>query len=189
MYAVFLQNALIPMAMLRYIMLLAALVLAGCEIAGPGVEPDYDNVSLRTDDTTYVTTYLRGEGVYREYGFAVIARFENQSGTSVYLSRCYPDSPHPIYGVSLVEPEDQWGAAYSGVWACVGHNRPIEVRTGQVRVDTLRLRGPNAWQDGIARGVFEGQFRLLYEVQTCREEAVCSLPRQYSNVFTVRIEE
>ena len=179
------------MKTIRQVMLLATLALVSCEIAGPDRAPDFDEMSFRTDDTSYVATYMRGEGAYREYGFTVIVRFENQSGAFVYLDRCYPHSPHPIYGVALIEPEDRWGAAYNGTWACAGHNRPILVRTGEVRVDTLRLDGPNAWQGGVPRGVLAGQFRLVYQAQSCREGGACPLPepKQYSNVFAVRVEE
>ena len=177
------------MALIRYVVLLAVLAVAGCEIVGSGPEPDYENVALRVDDTAYVATYQRGEGAYSEYGFTLIARFENQTGTSVYLETCGGAGWQPMYGVALIEPEDREGAGYNAVWACVGHNRPIEVRTGQVRIDTLRLDGPNSWQFGVPRGVMEGTFQLSYGVQTCREEAECALPRVYSDVFTVHLEE
>lgn len=147
-------------------------------------------VTLRTDRTEYVATYVSGEGAYRQYGFTVVARLENRGPERVYLARCYPDSPHPIYGVELVDQDgDSWGSGYSGAWACVGHDRQIPVAAGESRTDTLRLRGPNAW-DGRTKqpfGALAGRMRLVYGVQTCPGDGECRLDREVgrANVFTV----
>lgn len=168
----------------------ATVTLAAAACAG-GLGPDAGNVVLRTDRTAYVATYEKGEGTYRTYGFRVIAELENHSGATVYLSRCYPDSPIPIYHVTLVDGEDAWGAAYSGVWACVGHNDQIAVPAGAARVDTLHLTGPNAW-DGVTKepfGAFTGLMQLHYEIQTCRGDGACGLPvAGASNTFRVELD-
>ncbi len=171
------------------ITLLAAFTLAGCVVAGPNPTPDFDKLAFRTDASSYVATFIRSARTYQEVGFTIIAQFENQSGATVYLNRCKPNSRHPIFSIELVEPQGRSGVAYDRLWACVGNNRPIEVRAGTVRIDTLRLTGPNSLYRGVPQGVFEGQFRLVYNVQSCWQEGGCSLPRQYSNVFAVRIEE
>lgn len=157
------------------------------DLQGPGA----GTVVLQTDRDEYVASYEGGEGPYRQYGFSVVARFENRGSSTVYLGRCYPDSPHPIYGVKLVADGESWRAAYSRVWACVGHDRQIQVRPGELRVDTLHLLGPNA-VDGRTNqplGTFTGQMRLIYEVQTCRGDGACRLSEEagMSNAFTVEL--
>lgn len=167
----------------------ASVTLVAAACAG-GLGPDAGNVVLRTDRTAYVATYEKGEGTYRTYGFRVIAELENRSGATVYLARCYPDSPTPIYHVTLGDGEDAWGAAYSGVWACVGHDDQIAVPAGATRVDTLHLRGPNRW-DGVTKepfGVFTGLMQLHYEIQACWGDGACRVPGAgASNTFRVEL--
>jgi hypothetical protein len=109
----------------------------------------------------------------------------------VYLARCYPESPHPVYGVGVVDSSDSRGAAYNRVWACVGHNRQIPLRPGQARTDTLRLIGPNVvdGRTGQPRGAFVGRMRLFYEVQTCPGDGACRLGQEAgaSNAFAVEL--
>jgi hypothetical protein len=144
-----------------------------------------------TDHDAYVARYEGGEGLHRQYGFTLVARSENRGRASVYLARCYPDTPYPIYGVDLVDGEDPRGAAYSGVWACVGHDRQIRIDPGEVRTDTLHLRGPNIFdgRTGEAFGTLVGRMRLWYEPQTCPGDGACRLGRDAgaSNVFTVEL--
>jgi len=173
---------------LRTTVLATALAAPGCS----GIfDPDSAVVVLRTDADAYVARYEGGEGSYRQYGFTVVARVENRGGSSVYLARCYPDSRQPIYGVSLVEPGDRWGAAYNAAWACVGHDRQIRLRPGEARTDTLHLRGPNAFdgRTGEPFGSLVGRMQLHYEVQTCRGDGACRLGEDAgaSNVFTVEL--
>jgi hypothetical protein len=166
----------------------AVLTASGCtDLQAPGVA----TVVLRTDRDEYVASYEGGEGSYRQYGFSVVARFENRGSTAVYLARCYPDSPHPIYGVELVDGGESWGAAYNGVWACVGHDRQIQVPPGEVRADTIHLQGPNAFDGRTDQpfGTLAGRMRLFYEVQTCPGDGACRLSEDagMSNVFTVEL--
>lgn len=145
--------------------------------------------ALSTDRASYTATYEDGDGSYRRYGFTVVARYTNRTKAPIYLARCYPDSPHPIYGVNLVEDDDSWRAWYNGAWACVGHESQIVVPSGGTRVDTLRLSGPTAW-DGVTGqplGVSSGRMQLAYEVQSCRGDGECRLPRAagLSNEFEV----
>ncbi|MGB3544700.1 hypothetical protein [Rubrivirga sp.] len=82
-----------------------------------------------------------------------------------------------------------WGSAYSGVIMGGGHDRQIAVGAGETRVDTFRLRGPNAWdgRTGEAFGRLEGEMRLVYLPQGCRGDGACRLPDSLaiSNVFEV----
>jgi hypothetical protein len=84
-------------------------------------------------------------------------------------------------GVPLVDGgDDGWGSASGGAWACVGH-----------RGDTLRIRGPNAFDGhpGQPVGQLIGRMRLVYEVQRCRGDGACRLPRAAgaSNALTVAL--
>jgi len=173
---------------MRFLLLLP-LLLAGCSLL-TGTESSPDELPLRTDQAVYIAQQERG-GSRPTYGFDLVARFENNTRQTVYLARCYPDSPHPIYGVELVGQEDEWGAAYNGVWACVGHENPIAVAVGATRIDTLRITGPSAWPGGSNQhfGVLEGRFRLSYQAQSCRSETGCDLPDSLarSNEFEVRL--
>ena len=172
--------------------LAAVLTLAvGCSAlsTAPG---DPASSGLHTDRATYVATRVSGEGAYTQYGFRVEARFNNTGPDTLYLARCYPESPTPSYGVELVDApaaSDRERAAYSGAWACVGHDRQIAVAPHSSRVDTLLIRGPNAW-DGISHtpfGTLTGQMRLSYAVQRCRGDGACALPPEAgrSNPFDV----
>ena len=173
--------------------LAAALILgAACSPAASAPVGDPASAGLHTDQATYVATRISGEGAYTQYGFRVEARFNNTTGDTLYLARCYPESPTPIYGVELADaPAASYrdGAAYDGAWACVGHERQIAVAPGGSRVDTLLVRGPNAW-DGITHtpfGTLTGRMRLSYGVQRCRGDGACLLPREAgrSNPFDV----
>jgi hypothetical protein len=153
-----------------------------------GTEP------VQTDSVAYTATLLGGEGSYRTYAVRVVARYTNRTPGPVYLARCYPSSPTPIYGLGLVGDTTgggTWGSAFNPAWGCVGHENPIEVAAGSTRTDTLILRAPNAW-DGVTKGPFgrlDGRLRLAYGVQTCRPEAQCRLPADsgVSNAFDVLV--
>lgn len=109
--------------------------------------------------------------MYRQFGFTIIARFANNSDREAYLARCYPDSPSPEFGVVMTEGGE---SAYGTVLACVGHDRQLVIEPGAVRVDTLRIRGPNKSEmTGEPIGAFEGRMSLAYEVQTCPGDGAC----------------
>jgi hypothetical protein len=118
----------------------------------------------------------------------LIARFTNTSRYILHLSRCFHDTPYPIYGVSSADGNIE--VAYSPGWACVGGNY-FDVAPGESRVDTLALRAP--WGingiTGEPMGVFEGRFVLVYEMYGCEDDAPqCTDPvhgTARSNVFTV----
>ena len=157
----------------------ALLILGtGCGTIASAPDSDPGSSGLHTDRATYVATRVNGQGNYAQYGFRIVARFDNTSPDTLYLARCYPDSPTPIYGVGLADgpaPPSSGRSAYNGAWACVGHDRQIAVAPRSSRIDTLPIRGPNMW-DGINRtpiGVLTGRMRLGYEVQRCRGDALC----------------
>lgn len=163
-----------------------AFALAACAPASdpaPGPAGHSAELSLRTDRAAYEARYVEGEGNHRRFGFRLVARFENRTGAAVFLDRCEPNSPRPIYSVEATDPARRGGFGYSPVWACAAHNRPIVVPPGAVRVDTLRIAGPNAWdgRTGERLGPMDGEFRLVYQ----------SGPRALvrSKAFTVRLVE
>ena len=176
------------------ITLLALLVCSGCDTFTERLRGD-SVVQLHTGRAQYTAHYERGEGNYRQYGFDVVATFDNQSDRTVYLNRCYPDSRNPTYGVRRADGKGEWEnrPAYNPVWACVGTKNPIAISAGETRVDTLHLEGPNGW-DGVTgepHGVMEGRFHLHYEASSCPEPVGCELADSLalSNAFEVRIEE
>jgi len=144
---------------------------------------------LSTDATAYVATPGAPIGAGREYSLTVIARFTNTSPYTVMLARCYEDAPYPIYGVQHLGGSEV--AAYDPGWDCVG-GYYFRVAPGATRSDTLSVRAP--WgidgYTGVPMGVFEGRFRLTYEIYGCRDQTPgCTQPvyaTSYSNVFTIR---
>lgn len=147
-------------------------------------------LTLQTDRAAYSAGFIGGEGPYRRYTVTVVARFTNKTSRPVYLERCYPDTPYPIYGI--VSTEEGREAAYSAAWACVGHDRPIVVSLGETRTDSLHISGPNTW-DGHTNqpsGDLVGRFRLSYAVGTCPSVYHCEVAARVSesNDFEVRLE-
>ena len=151
-------------------------------------EKDGANFTLDRD----VYTASRVEDGYARYQFRLVANFTNTTDEPVYLGRCYPDSPTPTYGVRFLgQAVDSWGSAYDAAWACVGHDRQIEVLPGATRTDTFEIIGPNAF-DGVSGrgfGVLAGRMRLEYRVQSCRGDGACALTTTlgHSTPFEVRI--
>ena len=172
--------------------LLVALVGCGSPVTTPGelTTDESGQVTLRTDREAYIASPVGGEVPYRTYEFTLVAQFTNGMSRSVYLQRCYPDTPYPIYGIASAE-EEGGEAAYNPTWACVGHDVPIMVLAGMTRTDTLRIMGPNAW-DGHTNqpfGDLVGRFRLSYMVGTCRAVSGCEVPGRFrdSNEFEVSL--
>jgi hypothetical protein len=172
----------------------ALVALIGCGASVPtfgDVGADQDTrVTLRTDRAAYGASVAGGEGSSRRYAVTLAAQLSNGLSVPLYLQRCYPDTPYPIYGV--VSAEEGREAAYNPVWACVGHGSPIVLRAGETRTDSLRVLGPNAW-DGHTNmpfGDLVGRFRLSYAIGTCRGVVSCELPGGSieSNEFEVRLE-
>jgi hypothetical protein len=85
-----------------------------------------------TDATGYVAVPIAAPGAFRQYRFTIITRFENRSAAPVFLGRCYPDSPQPMYWIGPADGSTV-EAAYNPNWACVGHNKQFEIRPGGAR--------------------------------------------------------
>lgn len=162
---------------------LAALAV-GCS------SPEISPARLQTDSNEYLAVLQRSDGPFRTLGFRVVAQFTNQGDTPLFLARCYPVSPGPMFTVELLEAVDAWGAAYDPVWACVGHDEQFLVQPGETRTDTLLLAGPNVYH-GITRQsrvALSGRMRLRYSVQRCTGDGACLLREGIpSNVFLVGV--
>lgn len=145
--------------------------------------------SLMTDVTGYVAQRVAGTAPpLQEYQFAVITRFQNRSTAPVYLARCFPNSPQPIYGI-VVADGSKTEAAYDPAWGCVGHNSQFQVLPGGVRVDTFLVRGPNGFDEGKqqAIGITSGVFRLVLSVASAPGDGAPAAPGALgiSNAFAV----
>lgn len=176
----------------------AIIACVGALAAACGDDPfgplsEQANEAVRTDRDRYVAARVPGSSApFDQYEFTLVATFTNPTAATLYLGRCYPDSPGPMYGIELVQPENPDGAAYDAAWACVGHQRQFAIPPGRSRVDTLRVRGPGSW-DGATHdhlGVLEGLFRILYVVRTEPGDGAPAAPREVraSNVFEVRLD-
>ena len=75
--------------------LLCIVFLAGCSLT---IESERvpEDLPIQTDKTTYIAQ-LEQEGSRPRYGFDLVARFENSTNKTIYLARCYPDSPFPMF--------------------------------------------------------------------------------------------
>jgi hypothetical protein len=163
-------------------LLLGLVLLPGCDgILGPGDDPE---PAIRTDRESYAAVPVFPD--YSQYAFTVITTFTNPTGDTLYLDRCYPDTPYPIYGVGR---EDDQEVGWNAAWACVG-TVPFAMAPGETRVDTLRITGPNAFtRSGEPMGVLWGTFRLGFAVKSCSEAGPCPDPvpgyLRQSNAFRV----
>lgn len=156
------------------------LALAGCTSgSGSPTGPDSGDLRLSLDRASYTSVPLAGPGTFLTHGFTLIATFSNQGAEPVYLARCFPSTPIPIYSIRLVDfPNDALGSAYSPVWACVGHDQQILVPPGSTRTDTLLIAGPNGTV-GVTHeplGALSGEMHLSYRVQSCPGDGQCPIP-------------
>lgn len=155
---------------------------AACSDAPTGALPTSElfaasDGGFTVDRAVYTATPDRSVE-YPRFEFQLVARFTNTTNQPVYLSRCYPNSPTPNFGIQLLGAGvDQWGSAYDMAWACVGHDQQFEVPPGATRTDTFEIGGPNAFDGKTNRplGTLVGRMRLVYEVQGCRGDGACRL--------------
>lgn len=130
---------------------------------------------IQTDLTSYVAEPLETElGAHPIYGFDAIARFENTTEETIYLSRC-GELP-PVHGTSYTGPEnlDFETSAYhltpipERSQDCISN--PITLQPGATRTDTLFIQGPGYGArsaSGSPTGKMEGQFVLKYVAGLC----------------------
>jgi hypothetical protein len=157
-----------------------------------------EEVTIQTDQTEYVAQFDSTLNKQDRYKFPLVARFENRTGVPIYLARCYPNTPYPIYNVrpdngkGVESSSNSLDNPYAAFVACVGHDNPIIVQPGEIRVDNLTISAPNGWSDDflIPKDKLNGQFRLIYHAHFCRKRYNCKRPDtvQYSNIFTVHVQ-
>ncbi|HEX7229189.1 MAG TPA: hypothetical protein VF452_02255 [Candidatus Binatia bacterium] len=157
-----------------------------------------EEVTIQTDQTEYVAQFDSTVNKQDRYKFPLTARFENRTGVPIYLERCYPNTSYPIYdigpdnGKGVESSSGSFDSLYTAVRGCVGHDNPIIVQPGELRVDNLTIYAPNAWREGflIPKDKLNGQYRLIYRAHFCWELRYCERPDavQYSNIFTVRVQ-
>lgn len=170
--------------------LLLGVAVGGCDLAtaitGRGA-------SARTDATTYMARYLSGEGSYRQYGFDMGVSVRNTGPSNLYLARCFPHDPTPIFAVELLGDGGVWGAGYNVTWGCVGHENPIIVEPDETFSFDLRLVGPTAFdgRTGEPFGTLTGHMRLRIDAQRCTDTGRCRPDRDgiHTNSFEVTISE
>ena len=144
-------------------------------------------VAFTTDASGYVARRI-DESSRPIYQFTLISRFENRGPAVVYLGRCGPTSPQPLFSVGTASPSTA-ESAYSQLWACVGHDRQFEIRPGHSRTDTLRVQGPNIFRNGsiIGSGITEGSFQLYFDVRLARDgRELAPIEMRLSKPFIVR---
>jgi hypothetical protein len=123
--------------------------------------------TIELDRASYVATPLAGPGGAGSYGFTVIARYENRTGQPVYLAQCGAPGGPPIYSIPVAG--DTGWSAYNPVWACFPVP-PTVLIAGSVRIDTLTMRGPTAFNGAEPIGVLAGTFRLVYATRACTQD-------------------
>ena len=173
------------------------MVLASCHsvtepsgYAGPPDLGPVPNGPFTTDVTGYIARLVPGSAPDTQYHFTVISRYENRGTVPLYLGRCFPTSPQPIWNVGLADTSET-GSAYSQIFACVGNDQQFEMAPGAVRIDTLQIQGPNAFDHYTHQpldGITDGQFRLYYNVLLGSGDGAASAPMsvRLSNAFVVR---
>ncbi|WP_234572202.1 hypothetical protein [Rhodohalobacter sp. 614A] len=178
--------------MKRVIIPLVLLLLVSCSTVDNDTKEviTTKNLVFQTDQSSYTAEVLENFPP-AFYGFTLIARFENKTNQTLYLNRCDVDSSHPRYVFKLHLTENPQSPAHNIIFACAGHNNPITVKSGSVRIDTLDVRSPQMWDHATKEpiGIFEGTFQLVYDVWTCKTGDRCDLPDSLStsNEFEVQL--
>ena len=78
-------------------LLLSGLTLSGSARLAQAPSP------LHVDNADYTATCIEKVGNTCSYGFTLVARYENRTAETLYVSRCHPRDPTPQYGVETIE--------------------------------------------------------------------------------------
>jgi hypothetical protein len=143
---------------------------------------------ITTEQAAYTAVPIGPPGPYRQWQFTLVATPRNPSSRTLHVAKCLPTSTEPIYSVVTV-PKSAEGSTYDGVWACVGHGKPIVLRPGGSPTDRLVIRGPNVWGSGSqsAQGTLSGRVQLVYIASGCRGFNPCGVEsvKPTSNEFVI----
>ena len=175
---------------MRLFILPALLLTAACDAStSPENLGAVPNVAFTTDATGYVAQRMQGS--LERYTFTVISRYQNRGAVPVYLGRCDPTSPQPLFSVSLSNGAGE--SAYDQPRGCVGHDKQFMLLPGAIRIDTLTIGGPNEFPHGsdIGFGVTSGRFRLFFDVRLAPGDGAPKAPAEtrLSNEFAVRMQQ
>jgi hypothetical protein len=154
--------------------------------SNPSAPTTRDEV-ISTEKRDYAAELNFASAPLIEYTLSVEASFQNDHAHAVRIAACFGESG-PMYGVESIETD--MASAYDPQWSCGASEQGIVVESGQVRTDTLRLRGPwvRSGEAGEPVGLLDGTFQLVYTI-TCTS---CDNPqpkRVNSNSFIIRLPE
>lgn len=172
---------------IHILLFILALLLSSCSINRADLEDTDENTSISIDQDSYTAKLKNGT---ESYEFKLIADFKNKTSETIYLKRCNPESPNPVF--NLQHTNKNVNSAFTPTWTCVDHAEHIEVKPGLQRVDTLKITGPNMWSENDeVIGQLEGKHKLLYEARSCNTTDHCPLPDSvaFSNVFEIKLED
>ena len=173
----------------RVVPILCALVLGACSSSSERSADDADT-PIQTDRKEYVAQPIPGAGRIGMNGphrLTLVTRYHNRSSAPVYLGQC----GGLMYSVQSADGDGRTGAAYTPLWQCP-ETPPVVVQVGEIRVDTIQLRGPTMYdhRTGETMGTLEGRMRLVYQIGSCPDVVPCLLPveARRSNPFRVEIQ-
>lgn len=154
--------------------------------------PEHLSAMLSTDRAEYSAADLSPGSPLLEVGFPIVVRLENRRPYRVYLRVVGPGVGEPMYGVRLVHPNGPYDhSAYTRAYTLAGMGPGTMLEPGEVRVDTLLLRGPNGFEHTTHKplGTLTGKMQISYVMGRCADLGDCSLPDELrrSNTFTVRL--
>jgi hypothetical protein len=151
-------------------------------------EPIPSSGLLKTDASWYLADPIESSGTPPRRHFRVITRFENTTSVPLYLGRCFPDSPRPLFTVAVADTKPR-DSAYGQIWGCVGHSNQFQIVPGAFRVDTFDVSGPNEFPSGnpVGIGTVQGLFQMFFDVRLEPGDGAEPAPREFefSNVFNV----
>ena len=166
---------------MRFIALPLGALLAACSTTEPA--PAW----ITTDSVAYTARLVPGST--STYTLRVVTRFVNRGRTDVYLGRCFPNSPRPMYIIGA-ETQSESQSAYNPAWGCVGHDKQFLVAPGQARADTFDLTGPNICRASppVCEGLLEGRFRIAFMLRNSSGDGTDVDFGKASNPFAISLD-
>jgi len=198
-----------------------AALFAACNLLSSDSEDDPAQTMIQTDQDVYVTSFKHDVVSPQEefrfvIRFNIIAEYQNNTGQTVYLTRCL-GGQMPGFDIStnmaIVHAGNGLGTEEAHIFrlggklpntSCFFNSKPVKVEPGEARTDTIRVTSARFSLEGqTSRGEtsldLEGKYRLVYSGGTCLDEDspgrvarecmftdISQVPM--SNVFEVRVE-
>lgn len=153
----------------------------GCSVS-PDSESTPEN-SIQTDKSMYSTEINRIFGVFWvKNKFEIEVRLQNTTDDVVYIPYLTAPCNVPLYELhSMVSGPGRFSAFAQNRIGSIEENpcyvSSIALESGAVRMDTIQLIGPGAWETGtnIHLGKLNGEFRLISAAGTCTEQVTDNL--------------